>query len=411
MNEHLKRFRVIVKALAPVHIGSGDEIGKKEYILCGENEIYFPNVAKMYGYFSKKGKAEEFERFLLNDGRDLRDWLRKNDIRRDEWNWGGYRLSRPAPQSDKRGVPVRFNEIKTFVKDPYGLPYIPGSSLKGALRNVIIGEMILRDKSGAFSKRKAELTQLRGNDLRRNSREIAKAHNEIVRRALFKLGRDARDFGKATNDAMAAVRIGDSKPLRLSDLTICEKIDSHILAEKGERPLPTFRECLKPGVSAEFSLTVDVGMLEAGTGGSGAAVAEGGFQHFFCPSRGFKRKEDGAILFEGSHLQNAVRKFNILYDDGFRKKFEFDADAANVIFLGGGSGFLTKTVLLALFWGDDKGRVDFVSRYMERAFPQNHKHDSDRTWGVSPHTAKLTEYDGARYEMGKCEMRIVPLKD
>ena len=28
-------------------------------------------------------------------------------------------------------------EVHTFIKDPYGLPYIPGSSLKGALRNML----------------------------------------------------------------------------------------------------------------------------------------------------------------------------------------------------------------------------------------------------------------------------------
>ena len=32
--------------------------------------------------------------------------------------------------------------IQAFIKDPYQKPYIPGSSLKGAVRNILLGMMI-----------------------------------------------------------------------------------------------------------------------------------------------------------------------------------------------------------------------------------------------------------------------------
>jgi CRISPR-associated protein Csm5 len=398
MNEHLKRFRVTVKTAAPLHIGSGEKIGKKEYILAG-NRVYCPDVAKMYRYLSDNDKAVEFEQFMLVDVKnDLKTWLTKNDIRPGEWNWGGYRLFLPATKQDKDERDIRFNELHTFIKDPYGLPYIPGSSLKGALRNIIMTEKILRDKQGGkLEELKSDLLRLSDNDLRRNAREIKKIYDAIVRHTLYKLNRDEKNPNKVANDVMAAVRISDSKPLRLADLTICEKIDRHISLEKGDRPLPTFRECLKPGVSASFTMTVDTDMLR------GDKDAGTGFEDFFDKILEFK-----AVKFRGTKLQNAIRRFNVIYDEGFREKFECDLDGENVIFLCGGSGFLTKTVLLGLL-RDDDDRLRFISSYMVRNFSR-HKHEADRALGVSPHTMKMTEYAGAYYEMGKCTIDIVELK-
>lgn len=33
------------------------------------------------------------------------------------------------------------NDLNTFVKDAFGRPYIPGSSLKGALRTAILNDL------------------------------------------------------------------------------------------------------------------------------------------------------------------------------------------------------------------------------------------------------------------------------
>ena len=41
-------------------------------------------------------------------------------------------------------------EILTSVKDAYGCPYVPGSSLKGALRTVLLGAVVIR-KNEAFA--------------------------------------------------------------------------------------------------------------------------------------------------------------------------------------------------------------------------------------------------------------------
>jgi CRISPR-associated protein Csm5 len=281
------------------------------------------------------------------------------------------------------------------------LPYIPGSSLKGALRNIIIAGRLLAKVDDEIPKEIKDLrTRLLGLDdkaLRRNSREL-KSMRDMTEFVLHKLNRDEGNCGKMTNDLMAAIKISDSKPLRRSDLTICEKIDRHVRAENGERALPTFRECLKPGVSAEFVMTVDVGML-------GAVDEEYKFHDYFDKTISFTKS--GVEVFKGTRLQNTLRKFNMLYDEGFRAKFECDINADNVIFLGGGSGFLTKTVLLALL-PDDKKRVDFISRYMQKTFPK-HKHGADRLWEVSPHTLKMTEYGGGMYEMGKCEIKFTEM--
>ena len=72
------------------------------------------------------------------------------------------------------------------------------------------------------------------------------------------------------------------------------------------------------------------------------------------------------------------------------------------LYLGGGNGFVSKTVLYPLL--GEKG-VYQVSKILDLQF-WKHKHKQDVHRGVSPHTVKCTEYRGELYEMGACNMEI-----
>lgn len=59
----------------------------------------------------------------------------------------------------------------------------------------------------------------------------------------------------AVQDVMKGMIISDSKPLKISDLTLCQKID---VDTSGKRTrIQMLRECIKPGTKIEFELTVD----------------------------------------------------------------------------------------------------------------------------------------------------------
>ena len=82
----------------------------------------------------------------------------------------------------------------------------------------------------------------------------------------------------------------------------------------------------------------------------------------------------------------------------------------NVIYLGGGAGFVSKTVLHPLLKSQPQ-RVRTVSRVIDSTLSRDaknkHKHFQDERLGVSPHVCKLTQFEGRLYQMGACRIEIV----
>lgn len=78
----------------------------------------------------------------------------------------------------------------------------------------------------------------------------------------------------------------------------------------------------------------------------------------------------------------------------------------NTVFLGGGSGFVSKTVIYPLF-GEKEG-IETVKNIFDRTnVPKTHQHYKDTRIGVSPHILKCTRYQGKEYMMGECELNII----
>ena len=79
--------------------------------------------------------------------------------------------------------------------------------------------------------------------------------DHLEQEAFYTLGRDKETGRNAVNDILGGLRISDSAPLSLEDLTLCQKID--VLRNGNQRKLPILRECLKPGTELHFTLTID----------------------------------------------------------------------------------------------------------------------------------------------------------
>ena len=79
-------------------------------------------------------------------------------------------------------------------------------------------------------------------------------------------------------------------------------------------------------------------------------------------------------------------------------------DRKYVITIGGGAGYISKTVPYNMY--SDKEAVQVVSNILETSTPKAHGHRSDSRKGVSPHTLKITKYSGRTYQFGQCEIKI-----
>ena len=97
----------------------------------------------MYQQLKKKNLTGEYEKFLLNPKeKDLYMWLVNKGITYAESKkWAEYSFDCSDAVLDRNT-----KEISLFVKDVYGKPFVPGSSLKGALRTILCVDELVHDK-------------------------------------------------------------------------------------------------------------------------------------------------------------------------------------------------------------------------------------------------------------------------
>ncbi|MDO5716145.1 MAG: hypothetical protein Q4P25_06160 [Tissierellia bacterium] len=68
----MKVYKVIVKTMGPVHVGSGEKRNKLNYIWNkGENKIYIPHDTKFMAWIIEKGLIQSFEKYIFGKNSDI----------------------------------------------------------------------------------------------------------------------------------------------------------------------------------------------------------------------------------------------------------------------------------------------------------------------------------------------------
>ena len=142
MKRVLKTYQLELEVCGPVYVGSGMEIQKKEYLFLNRNTVGIIDIDKLYMLAKKKHLEIEFEKFMVVDGReDLKHWVERNRISLDEIKCCmKYKINVGDIQMEKGRM-----QIMNFMRDPYGNPYIPGSSIKGMLRTILLAADIMKN--------------------------------------------------------------------------------------------------------------------------------------------------------------------------------------------------------------------------------------------------------------------------
>jgi len=174
--------------LTPVFIGSGQELDGRDTVL-HRNTLIIIDINKIIEKISNNNRAlNEFEQGVS----DIKKFLDKYRIYYEDVK----KYSIPA---------LRFRgRIKEFIKTGLGNPFIPGSSIKGAIRTVFLWHLI---KKG-------------------NQQEIRNRLEEILEKKPKKQQADDKldehIFGKDPNyDFMRAMQISDAE-FKISDLKVGE---------------------------------------------------------------------------------------------------------------------------------------------------------------------------------------------
>ena len=370
-SNYLERYKITIETLGPLYIGSGREIWKKDWILNRrDNTAYIIDEIKLFNYLRNNNLLSSFEKFMLSNARGgLFEWAKENKVINDII----HQTSKYSLDCENIVDVNTVKGIQTFIKDGYGKPYIPGSSIKGAIRNVLLSQSIEKDTNSNDE----VISALRKPDAGDNINKLIGEADTIDKKYFRTLNREGSKDGDAVNDIMSGVKIADSKPLSFSNLTLCQKIDAKLDGDPSE--LPIFRECIKPETKIEFNLTIDISL--------------------------FKKSI--------SYIEEAVENFLNNYNEEFLLKFkEENPYYGNVIYLGGGAGYHTKTVTSSLLKNErDKVKIigNIINNTVSKNMRDKHRHYDDHKLGVSPHMVKLTEYDGELVQMGPCRIKMSKL--
>lgn len=353
MKSYLKHYKVKLKTLAPVFVGSGREINKSEYIFDGR-VVYVADEKKLMDVIISKNLVNSYLNSMQLRSFNLKMWLDKNGIK-DYKSLSSYTLLGVENIDDKHSL----KGIRECVKNAYNEPYIPGSSLKGALRTVILWNEVYDNYESLDSVR---TEALKGLDM--PNKKIKSAFN----RPAVKMEKRFLNTKIEETDSsiMRGLVVSDSKSLSLDDIVLCEKVDVNA---KGKEKHPNIlRECIRPGTEIEFDLTIDSSIFK----------------------------------YDIDSIKEMIERYSDDYDYIVTSIFPHGSKEENTIFLGGGAGYFSKTVTYSLF--DVNDAVDFVKSYLSKTTPREHMHYKDR--GISPHMQKCTRCGGKIYEMGKCQIEI-----
>lgn len=357
-------FDLTLTAKAPVFIGSGKRYTKKEYVFLSSDKTGLPqdqvillDETKFFHLLLERGLADKYERFILASQDTLYRFLTsechvsRSDIRAVS----RYSIS-PADALD---ADHSLKEIHAFVRGADGRVYIPGSSVKGALRTAILTELILSEAMPHTTLGDASEGFPEG---------------EYLHTLALKKDKDGRTVNDAVNSIMRGISISDSLPVADSCMMLAGKTDASVNGKT--HPVPLCRECIRPGTVLHFKLTLDQSVL----------------RHKIT----------------ATSLKKSIRTFDTYYETTFLRHFIAPRHMAEVsytdtLLLGGGAGFFSKTLAYP-YLGEEDGLLFAISELGNKFW--THHHEKDWNGGISPRTMKYALYQGQLYPYGLCEVSI-----
>ena len=351
MKTEYRTFQFSLLAMAPIHIGNGEKYTSREFIY--ENGyFYFPDMGKFYNRMVEKGYDRKFERFLQErkasaSNNRLISFLEDNRI--SDRDFGGYRIKETGFETEKNNIDSKLgtiNEVAKFMRDSYGNPYIPGSSLKGAIRTILMNT-----------------------NPDWNNKNVVKDKKE--NKSLIPWGAKK---GQNYDDLFNTIRVSDSKPFRNDSLILVQKWD-HKATTPLVKPLPLYREALTPGKIINFKITTT-------TKEAGELIEKLG-------EKAFEFYNDYKIFFLKDFPENKIQP-NIQYP----------------IYLGAGSGAWTKTIFKqAKDILQERYENSRTTRMVEKGVLKLTKAPM-KSVKTTQATRKLIMNNESFYEMGKANFMI-----
>jgi CRISPR type III-A-associated RAMP protein Csm5 len=402
-NKQFETARLCLHVITPINIADGITLGDKDYLYDAKTQkAYFLNLQLWHKFIYSHGLLPSYEAFLQRNGKILLEWLRENgydiadvqsciiaevqakvDLRAEEqrqrgsWRNGGAQTRGNVRNNSSK---KKLNDVNRHIQQPDGSLYIPGSSIKGAFRTAIL-YALLQKRPDIKNRYWRQVLFLLNKPKLNIKKEFGNLTNAMEAELLHTLQLpDKNGYVKSNNavcSAMRGLQVSDTFVGKNVQAGILQKLDVGFERIEGE-PLPTYRECILPGADLVFDVKIDKAYMQT----IGMASID-------------------ALLVALFNFNTAVMD---LLENAFKKHYPkafINVGGANM-FVGAGTGFLSKT-LLAMLAPNKEEAKNVIRELLDKSFKQ-HKHmQYDKV--ISPRTLKCTSYNGQIMLMGLAEVR------
>lgn len=311
-------MKLVLETISPIHIGAGERYSSSEFIVKG-NEIIRVDINKIYTLLNEKNK-EIFLEYLEDPRFRLNDFISKINISISEAKLYSANL--------KTSIPTEIIEnIKTGFKG-----YVPGSSLKGAIRTAILSAFI----------GEKEVNELGKIFTMRNPWQLNWEAEKFIER-FFSEGRGQSSY----SDFMRFVQISDFIPIRNLCIYNIQSLEAEETNNwkwygRNGRVVQSYLETIATGECLEGELHIT-------------------YKEKIHQNIGLKGKSD---ILDVNEMKRLVYRFSngiINHEIAFSKRYGIDfllnfyenlknmnKERSPVIKLGQGSGYLATTIGLDL---------------------------------------------------------------
>lgn len=412
-SKQFETAKMCLKVVTPVNISDGIVLGAKDYLYDSRRQkVFFLNLHQWHMFIYKHMLLEKYESYLANfrDKQSLLEWLQMQGYDIDDVRTVITSEAQATVNLMDNEKKKTLNDINRHIQQPDGSLYVPGSSIKGVFRTAILYSLLqkrqdIKSKYWCYIKQQVDIIKTLLEE-ERKPRELQIMHYSVIKK---KKDQAAKEIDKLTASlesellhtlrlkddkernisnknavcsAMRGLQVSDTYASRNMQTAILQKVDGGFdkFGKASPKKLPIFRECMLPKAELFFDVKIEKAVMS---------------------TIGINTVDD---LLKATHSFFAA--VTDLLQQAFEKEYQeaFQGVAAGNMFLGGNTGFLSKT-LLAMLAPDKDTAKNTIKVLLDKSF-KTYKHLL-RDKVIAPRTLKCTNYNGKLMLMGVAEVHKV----
>ena len=261
------RYKMEMEVLTPVHIAGADyksKLNKTEY-------IFNPNIKdltlidnnKFIDFLVEKKIIDKYlDEIRKNNRLNLYSFLKNNNIYKDlnKFTKKSYKHLDLEAEVKENGEKkkLKLNSVSLLVRDIENKIYIPGSSIKGALINLLLVSYIIKNRDEFINEIKQienEIENFDKDDFKFFQKKVKNIINKVQEKILYEncLNKEIKKLGISISDSYK-----NKKDIKIN---FYQDIDEKI-KDKKKNSLPVIvREYIEPKNIFEFDITLDFELL------------------------------------------------------------------------------------------------------------------------------------------------------